>query len=123
VIAGVLFLIGVVLLWRQQSEAGDEAVEDHERGQRFLPVAGMVFAVVFAAEFGDLTQIFTVSLAARYATRSRSGSARCWPCGYPGSVAGHCAFVAALPDGTGRASLDMRAADLGRWEPRRRPRS
>jgi DNA-binding GntR family transcriptional regulator len=24
-------------------------------------------------------------------------------------------------DGTGRASLDMRAADLGRWEPRRRP--
>lgn len=56
----------MVLLWRQQSEAGDEAVEDHERGQRFLPVAGMVFAVVFAAEFGDLTQMFTVSLAARY---------------------------------------------------------
>jgi hypothetical protein len=25
--------------------------------------------------------------------------------------------------GAGRASLDMRAADLGRWEPRRRPRS
>jgi hypothetical protein len=24
-------------------------------------------------------------------------------------------------DGAGRASLDMRAADLGRWEPRRRP--
>jgi putative Ca2+/H+ antiporter (TMEM165/GDT1 family) len=26
----------------------------------------MAFAVVFAAEFGDLTQILTVSLAARY---------------------------------------------------------
>ena len=26
-----------------------------------------------------------------------------------------------LRDGTARASLDMRAADLGRWEPRRRP--
>ena len=32
-------------------------------------------------------------------------------------------FLAGLLDGTGRASLDMRAADLGRWEPRRRPRS
>jgi len=45
------------------------------------------------------------------------------PAVIPAQQQGHCAFVAALPDGTGRASLDMRAADLGRWEPRRRPRS
>jgi len=63
---GVLFAVGAVLLWRQQRETGDEDVEDRGRGQRFLPVAGMAFAVVFAAEFGDLTQILTVSLAARY---------------------------------------------------------
>jgi putative Ca2+/H+ antiporter (TMEM165/GDT1 family) len=62
-----LFGIGAVLLWRQHREGGgDEDVAGAGRGKRFLPVAGMGFAVVFAAEFGDLTQILTVSLAARY---------------------------------------------------------
>jgi len=61
-----LFLIGAVLLWRQHGQASDEDVADHGRRNQFLPVAGMAFAVVFAAEFGDLTQILTVSLAARY---------------------------------------------------------
>jgi putative Ca2+/H+ antiporter (TMEM165/GDT1 family) len=65
-IAGVLFGVGAVLVWRQHRQGGDEDVEEHGRGQRFLPVAAMAFAVVFAAEFGDLTQILTVSLAARY---------------------------------------------------------
>jgi putative Ca2+/H+ antiporter (TMEM165/GDT1 family) len=32
----------------------------------FWPVAATSFAVVFLAEFGDLTQFMTVSLAARY---------------------------------------------------------
>ena len=66
-IAGVLFAIGAVLLWRQRGQGGnEEEIADHGRGKRFFPVAGMAFAVVFAAEFGDLTQILTVSLAARY---------------------------------------------------------
>jgi Ca2+/H+ antiporter, TMEM165/GDT1 family len=66
-IAAGLFGIGAVLLWRQHSEGGDDTdVADPGRGQRFFPVAGMAFAVVFVAEFGDLTQILTVSLAARY---------------------------------------------------------
>ncbi len=65
-IAGVLFLVGAVLLWRQHSDGGDEDVTDHSRRKQFFPVAGMAFAVVFAAEFGDLTQILTVSLAVRY---------------------------------------------------------
>ena len=64
--AGVLFLIGAVLLWRQHGQDSDEDVADHGRRERFFPVAGMAFAVVFVAEFGDLTQILTVSLAARY---------------------------------------------------------
>ena len=66
VATGVLFLIGAVLLWRQHAQDGDEDVADHGRRRRFLPVAGLAFAVVFAAEFGDLTQILTVSLAAGY---------------------------------------------------------
>ncbi len=65
-IAGVLFLAGAVLLWRQHSDGDDEDVADHGRRKQFFPVAGMAFAVVFAAEFGDLTQILTVSLAVRY---------------------------------------------------------
>ena len=66
-LSGVLFLTGAVLLWRQHRQDGDEDVEDRGRSRRFLPVASMAFAVVFAAEFGDLTQILTVSLAVRYA--------------------------------------------------------
>jgi putative Ca2+/H+ antiporter (TMEM165/GDT1 family) len=65
-IAGVLFLIGAVLLWRQRSEEGDGDVAAPGTKRHFLTVASMAFTVVFAAEFGDLTQILTVSLAARY---------------------------------------------------------
>jgi putative Ca2+/H+ antiporter (TMEM165/GDT1 family) len=60
------FLAGAVMLWRHKAEeAGDE---DDKEGLRaaFWPVAGTAFAVVFLAEFGDLTQITTASLAARF---------------------------------------------------------
>lgn len=64
--AGALFLGGAVLLWRQRNAYGsaDEAGEETRR--RSLTVAFVAFAVVFTAEFGDLTQILTASLAARY---------------------------------------------------------
>ncbi len=65
-VAGVLFLFGAVLLWRQQCRDSSDDVVEHGRPSRLLPVAAMAFAVVFAAEFGDLTQILTVSLAVRY---------------------------------------------------------
>lgn len=64
--AGVLFLLGAVLLWRQQRQEENHDVAGHDRPSRFLPVAAMAFAVVFAAEFGDLTQMLTVGLAVRY---------------------------------------------------------
>jgi Ca2+/H+ antiporter, TMEM165/GDT1 family len=67
--AGV-FVLGAVLLWRMREEKQDEqADEDSGRdGERtgFWPVFGTAFAVVFLAEFGDLTQFMTVSLAARF---------------------------------------------------------
>jgi putative Ca2+/H+ antiporter (TMEM165/GDT1 family) len=65
-VAGGLFLAGAALLWRQHGQGDNADAPDHGRRTRFLPVAGMAFAVVFAAEFGDLTQILTVSLTARY---------------------------------------------------------
>ncbi|MBO0803460.1 MAG: TMEM165/GDT1 family protein, partial [Nocardiopsaceae bacterium] len=67
------FAAGAVLLWRQHKseQRKSEEPEDDEvarRGTRdaFWPVAGTAFVVVFLAEFGDLTQITTVSLAARF---------------------------------------------------------
>ena len=66
--AAAAFLAGAVLLWRQKEEK-DEGEEDAGRdGMRsgVWPVFGTAFAVVFLAEFGDLTQFLTVSLAARF---------------------------------------------------------
>jgi Ca2+/H+ antiporter, TMEM165/GDT1 family len=63
------FVIGAVLLWRQKGEKDEETDEDTGRdGVRdgFWPVFATSFAVVFLAEFGDLTQFMTISLAARF---------------------------------------------------------
>lgn len=66
--AAAAFLAGAVLLWRQK-ENKDEEEDDTGRdglGSGVWPVFGTAFAVVFLAEFGDLTQFLTVSLAARF---------------------------------------------------------
>ena len=68
-LAATAFAVGAVLLWRHG--AGYEPGVDEEVGRDgvrdgFWPVAATSFVVVFLAEFGDLTQFMTVSLAARY---------------------------------------------------------
>jgi Ca2+/H+ antiporter, TMEM165/GDT1 family len=62
------FVIGAVLLWRQKEEEdeGDDDVGRDGLRSGFWPVFGTAFVVVFLAEFGDLTQFMTVSLAARF---------------------------------------------------------
>jgi putative Ca2+/H+ antiporter (TMEM165/GDT1 family) len=65
VIVSVLFVAGAVLLLLQRRATGEQA-EPAIRRTGFLPVAGTSFAVIFAAEFGDLTQIVTANLAATY---------------------------------------------------------
>lgn len=62
----VAFLVGAVLLWRHRTEGENEDVGRDGVRETFWPVVGTSFAVVFLAEFGDLTQITTVSLAARF---------------------------------------------------------
>lgn len=66
--AAAAFLAGAVLLWRQKEEKGDEEEDAGQDGlgSGLWPVFGTAFAVVFLAEFGDLTQFLTVSLAARF---------------------------------------------------------
>ncbi|MER5864347.1 TMEM165/GDT1 family protein [Kitasatospora sp. NPDC002040] len=66
-VTGVLFLAGaVMLLWPKGAEE-----EDHEAKEpaspSFWKVAGSSFLLVAVAEFGDLTQIMTANLAAKYA--------------------------------------------------------
>jgi putative Ca2+/H+ antiporter (TMEM165/GDT1 family) len=61
--------VEAVLLWRHsRSDDKDDEDDIGRDGLRngFWPVAATSFAVVFLAEFGDLTQFLTVSLAARY---------------------------------------------------------
>ncbi len=67
VVAG-LFAIGSALLWRSAGdgpEDGGQAAEHRERTP-FGRAAAISFGVLFAAEWGDLSQLATAGLAARY---------------------------------------------------------
>lgn len=64
--AAAAFVVGAVLLWRQKTENQEEDASTEGGRKGFWGVAGTAFAVVFLAEFGDLTQFLTVSLAARF---------------------------------------------------------
>jgi Ca2+/H+ antiporter, TMEM165/GDT1 family len=65
-VVAAAFAIGAVLLLRGRHEADDEHVELHGREPGFWRVAWTSFGVILVAEFGDLTQIATASLAARF---------------------------------------------------------
>jgi putative Ca2+/H+ antiporter (TMEM165/GDT1 family) len=88
-VIAALFLLGAVLLWRESRGAqavADQVVADQVgsaqsggldgdrveagAGQRtsVWKVAGVGFMVTFLAEWGDLTQILTANLAAKYGT-------------------------------------------------------
>lgn len=64
--AAALFALGAVLLLRGRRGHGDEHVDLHGRPPGFWRVAITSFTVILIAEFGDLTQIATATLAARY---------------------------------------------------------
>ncbi|RBY84085.1 TMEM165/GDT1 family protein [Blastococcus sp. TF02A-30] len=66
-VVAVLFLVGAVLLWRSASSGPEEADDAPDReGTSFFRVAAISFGVLFAAEWGDLSQLATAGLAARY---------------------------------------------------------
>ncbi|MDH6574951.1 TMEM165/GDT1 family protein [Kitasatospora sp. MAP5-34] len=65
-VTGLLFLLGAAMLLRHNDdEEGHAGKEPSSAG--FWRVAGASFVVVAVAEFGDLTQIMTANLAAKYA--------------------------------------------------------
>ncbi len=67
--AGLLFLVSALVMWRRKSDDSDDdekvAGKVHHE-PTFLRSFSTVFGVVFIAEWGDLTQLGTAALAARY---------------------------------------------------------
>ncbi|MEV0981723.1 TMEM165/GDT1 family protein [Streptomyces sp. NPDC049915] len=63
-LTGVLFLGGAAVLLLKKGE--DEEEVRRPENQTFWKVAGAGFMLILVAEFGDLTQIMTANLAARY---------------------------------------------------------
>jgi putative Ca2+/H+ antiporter (TMEM165/GDT1 family) len=63
-VVGVLFLGGAAVLLLSKGE--DEEEVRAPADQSFWKVAGAGFMLILVAEFGDLTQIMTANLAARY---------------------------------------------------------
>ncbi|MCZ2858585.1 TMEM165/GDT1 family protein [Blastococcus sp. VKM Ac-2987] len=67
-VVALLFLVGAIILWRSATsgaEDGGEAADTREQTS-FLRAAAISFGVLFAAEWGDLSQLATAGLAARY---------------------------------------------------------
>ncbi|MEV6999515.1 MULTISPECIES: TMEM165/GDT1 family protein [unclassified Streptomyces] len=63
-LTGVLFLGGAAVLLMKKDE--DETEVRKPENQSFWKVSGAGFMLILVAEFGDLTQIMTANLAARY---------------------------------------------------------
>jgi Ca2+/H+ antiporter, TMEM165/GDT1 family len=64
--ASVVFLGGAIFVWHQAKSAANDTTPSQPDRKGPLRAAAVSFAVVFAAEFGDFTQILTVSLQARF---------------------------------------------------------
>ncbi len=67
-VVAVLFLLGAVVLWRSAAEGPEDGgeVADTREPASFLRAAAVSFGVLFAAEWGDLSQLATAGLAARF---------------------------------------------------------
>jgi putative Ca2+/H+ antiporter (TMEM165/GDT1 family) len=69
-VVATLFLAGAVYLWltsfHQQQPEDVDAARQGGPPASFARVAGTSFAVVFLAEWGDITQLTAANLAARY---------------------------------------------------------
>jgi len=73
VVAAVVFLLGAVLLLREAPKAdAEEAETEAEFAEKAKPnktglaAVGASFVVLFAAEWGDLSQLLTISLVGKY---------------------------------------------------------
>ena len=63
--AGALFVVSAAIMWFRKEESDDDSKQE-DSAQGFWRATWMAFVVVFIAEWGDLTQLATAALAARY---------------------------------------------------------
>jgi putative Ca2+/H+ antiporter (TMEM165/GDT1 family) len=66
VAAGLLFLVSAVAMWRRKDDADDGGGAETSGTAGFFRSTWRAFLVIFIAEWGDLTQLATAALAARY---------------------------------------------------------
>jgi Ca2+/H+ antiporter, TMEM165/GDT1 family len=66
--AGVVLLVSAVIMWRRKKEEATEirAIEVEKSKPTFFRAFISTFSLIFIAEWGDLTQLGTAALAARY---------------------------------------------------------
>jgi putative Ca2+/H+ antiporter (TMEM165/GDT1 family) len=67
-VVALLFVVGAAILWRSVRSGAEEEedVVDAPEHPSFPKAAAISFGVLFAAEWGDLSQLATAGLAARY---------------------------------------------------------
>ncbi len=63
--AALLFLVSAFFMWRRRTDPDEWKASDKSNGG-FYKATWLVFTVVFVAEWGNLTQLATAALAARY---------------------------------------------------------
>jgi putative Ca2+/H+ antiporter (TMEM165/GDT1 family) len=68
IVSGLVFIASAIVMLRAKEEPTPEAKDAKTDGRpaSFWRTAGLAFGVVFLAEWGDLTQLGTAALAARY---------------------------------------------------------
>jgi putative Ca2+/H+ antiporter (TMEM165/GDT1 family) len=64
IVSGILFLVFAIVMWRKKEESSPVTEETKSSWDGFWKSASTAFAVIFVAEWGDITQLATATIAA-----------------------------------------------------------